>query len=344
MLRFYQNSKVYVLAPTGVVTGGAELLHQLVDYLRKHNREAYIHYIGEGPQDVPEEYRCYDILTSEIVEDDERNIVVLNEGIFDKATLFPLSQKVFWWLSVDHFYTLNKDKLSPFDYIKYNRSKGIKLFIKLLLELLMGHNLFEGRMSIMQLKSYNAVNAYQSEYAQWWLLKNGFQNVVPLKDYVNMEHCCIKPTAARKDIILYNPKKGLNYTQRIIAASPDLKWVPLCGFKRNELINIIDQAKLYVDFGYHPGKDRLPRECAIHGCCVITGRQGSANFYEDVPISDRYKFDERQAKISEIVDTIRWILDNYEIAHSDFSFYRQCVLLEKEEFDIQVNRIFELPQ
>jgi len=42
--------------------------------------------------------------------------------------------------------------------------------------------------------------------------------------------------------------------------------------------------KLYVDFGKHPGKDRMPREAAVHGCCIITGRRGAAGNPFDIPI------------------------------------------------------------
>ena len=39
-----QYDKVYVFAPYKFATGGIELAHQLVDYLRNKNREAYIVY------------------------------------------------------------------------------------------------------------------------------------------------------------------------------------------------------------------------------------------------------------------------------------------------------------
>ena len=39
-----------------------------------------------------------------------------------------------------------------------------------------------------------------------------------------------------------------------------------------------------MDFGFHPGQDRLPREAALLKNCIITNREGSAAFYKDVPI------------------------------------------------------------
>ena len=35
--------------------------------------------------------------------------------------------------------------------------------------------------------------------------------------------------------------------------------------------------QVYIDFGHHPGQDRLPREAVQCGCVVITGTRGSGN-------------------------------------------------------------------
>jgi len=63
---------------------------------------------------------------------------------------------------------------------------------------------------------------------------------------------------------------------------------------REEVIKLLQKAKVYIDFDYHPRKDRLPREAAILGCCVITRKRGSAKFFEDVPIPDEYKFEDKE--------------------------------------------------
>ena len=111
---------------------------------------------------------------------------------------------------------------------------------------------------------------------------------------------------------------------------------------RSELINLIQSAKLYIDFGNHPGKDRLPRECAINGCCIITGKKGSAAFFEDIPIKNKYKFLDNDKSIPDIVATIRWSLKNYEQATTDFDDYRKKISNEKKIFETQVAQIFKL--
>ena len=47
-----------------------------------------------------------------------------------------------------------------------------------------------------------------------------------------------------------------------------------------QVVDLMSESKVYIDFGNHPGKDRIPREAVINGCCVITGVRGSARFKE----------------------------------------------------------------
>ena len=345
MLKFYSNTKIYVPCPAGVVTGGAELLHQLVSYLREHGRDAYIVYYDMITRQyeystVPDDYKCYTIEQTIDIEDNTHNVEVIFEGIFNTIQNRKNIQKVLWWLSVDNFYICSKPYLSPLDYIGYDRKRGIRMLIKMLLHLCIGRNDFKNRLSISQLASMDAINAYQSEYAQYFLQRHGFPNIAPLKDYINTDHCKSFDKSIKEDIVLYNPKKGMNYTSKLIKAAPNIHWVPLQGMSREQLVEILKKAKVYIDFGYHPGKDRLPRECAMNGCCVITGKRGSAAFFEDVSVTDKYKFDERTANINDIISTIRWTLANYDTAIDDFQYYRASIAYEKEEFEAQIRKLF----
>lgn len=341
MLKFYSNTKIYVPCPAGIVTGGAELLHQLVDYLRNHNRDAYIVYFGEKEHAVPSDYLCYNIELSEEIDDAKHNIEVIYEGIFNTVYDRKNTQKVLWWLSVDNFYLYSKSFLHPLDYSEYNKKEGGEMYVKLLVKgCLTMRNLLKNKLTIQKLSQLDAVNAYQSEYAQWWLEKHNFPQILPLKDYINIDHCKSFDKSIKEDIVLYNPKKGLEFTKKLINASSDIQWIPLQGMRREQLIDVMKRAKVYVDFGYHPGKDRLPRECAMNGCCVITGKRGSAAFFEDVSVEEKYKFDEHTAQIKDIIATIRWTLYNYDKAIDDYQYYRASIAYEKEEFEAQIRKLF----
>ncbi|MBQ2559925.1 MAG: hypothetical protein II565_05000, partial [Fibrobacter sp.] len=99
-------------------------------------------------------------------------------------------------------------------------------------------------------------------------------------------------------------------------------------------------SKVYIDFGNHPGKDRFPREAAMCGCCVITGKRGSAKFFEDVPIDNEFKYDESAKTIPLIISKIRECLNNYETESSKFNGYREFIKGEYQTFQDDVKSIF----
>lgn len=343
MLKFYKHTKIYVHCPAGVVTGGAELLHQLVSYLREHGKDAYIVYFGEYSHAVPSDYAKYTIAIAENIEDAGCNIEVFYEGIYDVVERYKNTQKFLWWISVDNFFYCAQSYLNPLDLYHFDHRLG-KYWIWKWFKRSVKHriNYFNKLLSIDKLVKLNVVCGYQAEYIQHFLINNGFQEVVPLKDYINTDHCQSYDIYRKEDIILYNPTKGYEFTKKLIEAAPDLQWVPLRGFTRAQLKDVMQRAKLYIDFGNHPGKDRLPRECAMNGCCVITGKRGSAGFFEDVSLVPKYKFDERTTDLKDILDAIRWTLEDYEEAINDFSYYRSAISAEKGEFEEQICRIFEI--
>ena len=342
MINVYPDSKIYVYCPAGAVTGGAELLHQLVSFLNDNGKEAYIVYFGKKEHMLPDDYECYNIKIAEYVEDSDRNIEVIHEGIFDFIKQNHSTQKFLWWLSVDNFYLCSTSYLSLSNLFCYSFALGFRALLRRGYYLFFKTKKFPWHpLSIKELRKINALNGYQSEYAQNFLQNHGFKELIALKDYINVEHSNHPLNLSnRKDLILYNPKKGLHFTKRLITATPDLKWVPIQGMSRKQLIELMNEAKVYVDFGYHPGKDRLPRECAANGCCIITGMRGSAAFFEDVMVPNKYKFNERKASKKEIIDIIRWTMKNYEIAINDFRMYRRKIALEKKEFEEQISLIF----
>lgn len=340
MLKLTDSSIIYVHCPAGVVTGGAELLHQLVSELNDNGRDARIVYFGNAPREIPADYRCYNVRMADSVDDSPENVEVLYEGCYEKAFEHSRIQKVLWWLSVDNFYKCSVHTLSPAEMFGFSRRLGFKaLFHRTKRLLHIGHRR-GAAISLKKLRHLDAVNGYQSEYARDFLQRKGFGKLAPLKDFINTEHISGFDKTLKEDIVLYNPKKGVEFTRKLIAAAPDIRWVPLQGMTRAQLIDVVRRAKVYIDFGNHPGKDRLPRECAMNGCCVITGMRGSAAFYGDVMIGPAYKFNEKQASVSEIIACIRRTLADYGTAINDFADYRNMISSERDEFARQVRDLF----
>jgi len=141
-------------------------------------------------------------------------------------------------------------------------------------------------------------------------------------------------------MVVYNPKKGFVFTKKIISMANDIKFVPLINMSRNQVIESLQKAKVYIDFGNHPGKDRIPREAAILGCCVITGKIGSAAFFEDVPIPDEYKFEEKEENIPKIIEKIKDCFEHFEERYKDFEYYREVIRNEPQKFLEDLKKIF----
>lgn len=336
MIKFYDDTIVYIYAPAGVVTGGSELLFQLADLLNKNGKCAYIVYVGEKKHNIPEDYKQYNVLLQEKVDDLEHNIVVIYEGMFNLVKTISKSQILLWWLSVDLMFHSAAKFLSMKDIFIFSP----KLFIRVLGirigRLLIKHkNDFKNNISLNDLKRINTLNAYQSIYAQNFLYNKGFSEVFSLSDYINtdfFDNKCNK----KENIVLYNPKKGYAFTKKIIKSNQDIQFVPIVNLTRQGVINLLKKAKVYIDFGFHPGKDRIPREAALCGCVVITSKSGSAFYFEDIPISSDWKFETNYKNIPEISRKIKYVLDNYEEASKSMQYYCRKIQSEKEQFEREV--------
>jgi len=109
----------------------------------------------------------------------------------------------------------------------------------------------------------------------------------------------------------------------------------------DEVYQNLISGKVYIDFGNHPGKDRFPREAAISGCCILTDRKGAAAYQKDVPILEKYKFNDNKKNIPNIVNQIEYCLNNYQEAIKDFDSYRDFIRQEKDIFKKDIIRLFE---
>ena len=176
----------------------------------------------------------------------------------------------------------------------------------------------------------------QSYYAKDYLQKHNFSdNVYFLKDYINdlyIEKESIVPLEKKDNIVLYNPAKGKKITAKIIKKNSDLKFIPLTNMTNIQVQEMLTKAKVYIDFGSHPGMDRFPREAALMHCCVITNKCRSAKFYEDVPIEDKYKFNDSQLNFKKLRETINNCFENYIECDKDFNHYREFIKSQHDEF------------
>ncbi len=329
--------KIYVVAPYKVATGGVELAHQLVDHLNKSGANAYIVYIADGAivstNSITPAYGKYNIQIAQSIEDKRENFLMLPEVSFDFMYSYENVQIGCWWMSVDNHYK----QCHWTDALRFHT--GLKTRLKHTRRCFMKG--FKNTIADLTDKRRNIFHFYQSAYAQYHLYTIGASNVLPLKDYINNDFSLESgDNRVREDIVLYNPAKGFEYTQKIIKHNPDVTFVPLKGLSRSELVSLMCKAKLYIDFGGFPGKDRIPRECAINGMCVITGLHGASYFFEDVPIPQKYKIQDTEKNLQQISSLIENILSSFELHKGDFDYWRYRISLEESEFYNDIDSFF----
>lgn len=335
-------NKIYVVAPYNHATGGVELSHQLVDYLRNKNEDAYIVYFKKGyvlekeHLNVTPAYSKYNIKVATEIEDNEVNMLVLPEIFFELIYDYKKIKLGCWWMSVDNRYNyINFKELLKHRY-------GTVLKLKTIYVHLFRGMYKEKNTNELLLENDNRItHLCQSQYAFQHVKELGGSKIVSLSDYINTAFVA-SSLVNKKDVILYNPSKGYAFTQKVIHKMPNYKFVALKGFSRDELVALLGTAKLYIDFGHFPGKDRLPREAVVNGCCIITGKNGASAYYEDVPIQDDYKFDSVAKNIPAIVEKIKYVLANYDVCNNDFESYRTTVFGEKEKFFEEIDNVFDL--
>ena len=315
------QEKIIVCCPQ-IVTGGPELLHQLVHELRAMGRDAKIAYYPFNKEfTCPESYKNYNAPQCALRDDSDTFVIIPEADTWISKSLNK-SKIGIWWLSVDNYFSATHQSVIWDVYIRYR--------------LLMGH-----RVPIYKMKKF--VHLTQSYYAQNFLHGCHIKSY-PLTDYLGPTHLNRETNMFlenKEDIVVYNPKKGQKKTHALIKAYPNIKFVPIQNMTPSQVVGLFRSAKLYIDFGPHPGKDRLPREAAMAGCCVITGRQGASNYYQDIPISERYKLNDRRISyISQFSDLVKDIFINFEIITIDFDHYRSQIAMEPEIFRSQIRTIF----
>lgn len=325
-LQITKSTKIYVASPGNVATGGPELLHQLVYELNKLGKSAYMLYYKKTENNpVHEAYKHYKNPYVDSIEDVEDNILIVPEVVTDLLYNYRNIQKIIWWLSVDNYYK------------RFNSNNMIKQIIKKILYSLGYFNVYKFD------KKESIFHFVQSEYAKQHLLSKGIMEIQFLGDYLNkhfIENQSNNINSHKKNIVVYNPKKGIEFTKKLINLANDIKFVPIENMTREEVAELLSSAKVYIDFGNHPGKDRIPREAAISGCCVITGKQGSSKYYEDVAIEDEFKFDDSEKEIPKIIKKIKDIFNDYELNSNKFDFYREKIKNEQLEFINDIKKIF----
>lgn len=294
MKKINDKLKFIIPTPTNYITGGIEASYQLCDAINSQNGNGYILWVGEPNKSIPEEYSNYFI--NEIAEDllDEYCVVIFPESMTD---------------------SLHDSK--------FKKCK------KAIWWLSVDNHYLHSKLDV-DFKNDELIHLYQSHYAKNFLINSNAKNFYPLYDYLNDKYFQ-DFSSVKVDVICYSIK-GAKFAQ-VVENFINAKMVMLQGYTRDQLFNILNVSKVFIDFGNHPGKDRIPRESAMRMNCVITNRKGSAANEIDIPILNRFK----TINVDQSIETINDCLKNYNENILLFSDYRERIKKQKKEFFNQAN-------
>lgn len=315
-------SVIYIACPREMFSGGPELAHQLCYELNQMQQPAKMLYYTKAGEvtawDVSDTaYARYqtDCARDRAEADQPDHILVIPETAVALCSAYTRCHIHIWWMSVDNYLAATTKEQQEYFETMIRHDPQILHFVQ---------------------------SKYAFDYCKD-ILQISAERIHYLTDYINEAYLEeLLPLHLHQDYIYYNPKKGLDIMERLVQEYPAYRWVPIINMNTEQIVKVLSVGKIYVDFGNHPGKDRIPREAASRGCCVITNRQGAAANDCDIPIPDQYKFADVSSHFPAIMQTIDNILQNYPKAFRDFGRYRYQIRRERKQFQSEVENFIRV--
>lgn len=329
-------SKVYVYCPPNFTSGGPETLHTIVDAINNSGGNAFIYY-GKKNAKIPNKYLKLNIKVTSKIEDDENNLLVVSENCLYIANKYKRIKKANLFLSTT-FYEMRYETVN--EYLK--RTNTPKIFY---LPVFIIGKLFKNKFKKHSF-SNDIIYAANGSITKNFLVDNGIpeEEIAYICGPLNKEFIENRIVLEKENIIAYNPKKGYDFTKKIIDYTSKLdmnvKFIPIQNMSTEEVHNLLAKAKVYIDFGFHPGPERIPREAVISDCNIITSNLGSASSEVDVPIPDKYKFSCDDSNIEKISNLILEMIYNYSNFQIDFTSFKNKVLEQPQLFSKNVINYF----
>ena len=289
---------IVAVCPSGVVTGGPEAAHQLVAMANEISPGSG--YICYHPFDEDHEVpEAYRVYGTPSIRRDEipEHALVVIPEIWPEMIETFNQRCAFWWLSVDNFWNW-------------------------------GGNTEAMLTAVVQLT--------QSEYARRHVAEKFGVEPLMLTDYINTS---FGPTAdVEKHLrVAVNPAKGKQSIEVFTQWYPDIDMIELKDMTREEVAAELAASAIYIDFGHHPGRDRMPREAALSGVVVITTDTGAAANHVDMPINRWYKV----ATMEEVGERVHAVLNDLPRHVAAQEYYREVVHGQREVFRAEVRQLLD---
>lgn len=234
---------------------------------------------------------------------DKKDFIIFPEvllGILINLRKRGFRNTVFWWLSWDN---------APLDQINY----------------------FD---SILNLRA--SINVFQSFYAQFEAKRYGIEGQI-LSDYTFFNEDLFKEKVIKVNDICYLPNKSRGAESIISDLSKFFSIIPLINMSQMEVQNNLQRSKFFVDFGHHPGKDRIPREAALYECIPIVRKTGAAKSSKDIQLNKELKVNIDLLENSEKLKShIKYIDKNRESFLKSMKPYQKTI---QNEYEVFINQV-----
>lgn len=319
--------RILIVCPVSV-TGGPENLCQLFSELKENGFEAYFLWVNSPILKKYKEGNWYicgnDLDITPSIYKQKYHIKHLDHDlILDKSTLiivpeiwcdflpfFELATKMIAWLSIGFIHVVN-------------RSETCRILIE-------------------QKKMY-LMDCYHLAQAPWiekTLLEWGATSYL-LGDYISNEYSSVRKENKIDFSIAYFPRKGGSLAQKFIEKNEDYNYIRLENLSVDEMIIALDRSKIYIDFGFFPGRDRVPREALLRDCVIFIHNIGCAADYDSFPIDNYFRFSDQDVIDGTLSKKIEETFVNYEKMQSMQSSMQKSVAGELSLFKERVKDIFQ---
>ena len=256
---------------------------------------------------IHKNYLHFKLEFSNFIEDTPDNILIVPEhyGFLKYSLKYKNIRKIIWWLSLDNYFGFkfreeNSKLIRSIKKIPYNLISKINNLINFRFGIYTYHDYLKTIYSFKKIEKEKEVKQASFHLMQSFYVFDyfkQFKNKHLLNDYQNIRFSKNKKKD-KKNIICYSHKS--NSFMDLLKKKINANFIILKGYNKNQISKIFKKTKIYMDFGYHPGKDKMPREAVLFDNCIITNLKGSANNSQDIPIKRKYKFKECLENVNNI--------------------------------------------
>jgi hypothetical protein len=179
----------------------------------------------------------------------------------------------------------------------------------------------------------------QSEYAADFVRRRGALTVSMLSDEIDLPTMKnLPPASERANDLCFLPNKAAGADELLEYLSQKFSLIRLENMDRGQITDTLLNTKIFLDFGHHPGKDRVPREAAVCGAIPVVRAAGAACFEQDVPLPAELLIDsEAFFDGPAFVTRLETILNRANDYNDILAMYRTKIELEKQTFTSEIH-------